>query len=80
MSDVADTTSYEVITENLQININSDDIMELCLIPGIGETKARAIIEYRKENGNIIQFSDLLEIKGIGEKMLENIIPYIYIE
>lgn len=75
----AETQAIDGNNENL-ININSDNIMELCQIPGIGEAKARAIIEYRKENGDITDINELLDISGIGEKILENISPYIYIE
>ena len=74
------TTETEITTKVNQININSDNIIELCQIPGIGEAKARAIIEYRKENGDITDINELLDISGIGVKILENISPYIYIE
>ena len=74
------TENSPIIKDEGKVNINSDDIFELCSIPGIGESKARAIIEYRRENGDITDINELLEIRGIGEKILENISEYIYIE
>ncbi|BAU75267.1 Competence protein ComEA helix-hairpin-helix region [Metapseudomonas furukawaii] len=38
---------------------------------GIGEAKARAIVQYREENGPFSSVDDLLEVKGIGVKTLE---------
>ncbi len=67
-------------TGEARVNINTDDMFELCSVPGIGEAKARSIIEYRKENGDITDLKELLEIKGIGEKLLDNISQFVYIE
>lgn len=60
-----------------KININSDNIFELCKIPGIGEAKANAIIEYRKENGDFYSIEELKRVSGIGEKNYEKIKEYI---
>ncbi len=75
----SDISEKESTTEYLRININSDDIYELCDLPDIGEAKAKAIIEYRKENGNFTSPDELLNVHGIGEKIYENIKNYIFI-
>ena len=41
------------------------------LYPGVGAAKAAAIIEYRTQHGNFKTKEDLLQVKGIGPKMLE---------
>lgn len=54
------------------ININTANKSELMELPGIGEGKANAIIEYRAKN----KFKTINEIKnvsGIGDKIYENI-------
>lgn len=59
-------------TSNL-ININKASLSELMTLTGIGETKAQAIIEYRKINGNFISKEDLMEVSGIGESTYSKI-------
>jgi competence protein ComEA len=59
------------------ININAKDKSELMKLPGIGETTAKRIIEFREKNGPFKKESDLLKVKGIGKKKLEQIKQYI---
>ena len=46
-------------------------------LPGIGETRAQAIVDYRNENGPFKRIEDLLQVKGIGEGTLDKIKDYI---
>lgn len=55
------------------ININSADVSELTELPGIGETKAQSIIEYRKEIGGFNKAEDILNVNGIGNITYEKI-------
>ena len=61
-------------------NINSADEAELTLLPGIGDTLAAAIVQYRQENGDFAAVEDIMNVSGIGEKRFENIRDYITIE
>ena len=65
---------------DLLVNVNTADIYELTLLPGIGEGRARDIIAYRNEYGKFTRPEDLLKIRGIGEATLEGILPYIIFE
>lgn len=59
------------------ISINSATAVELTSLPGIGETYAQRIIEYRETNGDFTSVDDLVKVRGIGERTLEKIKPYI---
>ncbi|MFV0435817.1 MAG: ComEA family DNA-binding protein [Desulfopila sp.] len=60
-----------------KVNINTADLAILCTLPGVGEKTAAAILDYRKENGNFASIDDLARVKGIGEKKLDKIRPYL---
>jgi competence protein ComEA len=49
-----------------KININTADIPLLITLPGIGEAKAGAIVNYRVENGPFKKISDINKVSGIG--------------
>lgn len=70
--------------ENLKINfpidLNSATYQELIQIPGIGDTLAKRILEYREKNGKFISIDELLKIKGIGQKTFEKIKSYFIIK
>ena len=59
------------------INVNSALADELVSLTGIGPVLAQRIVEFRKENGNFKDASDLLKVKGIGEGKLKKIRDYI---
>ena len=54
------------------VNINTASIEELSTLPGIGKTTAEKIVEYRKGH-KFHKTSELMNIKGIGEKKFEKI-------
>lgn len=56
-----------------KININTADETTLQTLDGIGETKAKAIIEYRNKNGNFKTIEDIKNVFGIGDSVYEKI-------
>ncbi|WP_223591284.1 helix-hairpin-helix domain-containing protein [Neobacillus bataviensis] len=56
-----------------KINLNKADENELQNLPGIGPSKAAAIIEYRNTSGPFKAVEDLKNISGIGDKTFEKL-------
>lgn len=49
------------------VNINTASVEELCLLEGIGESKAAAIIEYREKNGKFRTPEEIMQVSGISK-------------
>jgi competence protein ComEA len=62
-----------------KVNINKASVTELQTLPGIGEVKARQIIEYRDKNGFFTDPRELMDVSGIGEKTYSSLADLITI-
>ena len=60
-----------------KININRAETWLLEALPGIGPTKAKAIIEYRQKNGLFRNVDELTKVNGINAALLEQIKPLV---
>ena len=71
----AETSTGTSFNEEMlgKININKASLEEIQALSGIGESKAKAIIKYREENGNFKKTEDLMNVSGIGEALYEKI-------
>ena len=67
----------EPLTASFQVDINTADKPELNQLPGIGDTRARRIIETRQTAGPFAEPDELRNVKGIGPKTMERIRPYL---
>ncbi len=56
-----------------KINLNRAEAWLLEALPGIGETRAQAIIDYRQQNGPFRNISEIIKVKGIGTATYEKI-------
>lgn len=63
--------------EGVKININTASEEELQILPNIGPARAKAICQYIADYGEITTYNQLQEIDGIGEKTIEQLLPYI---
>jgi len=67
----------EKTSSNDKISINNATIEELQNLPGIGEAKAKAIIEYRLKEGKFKTTEDIKKVTGIGNSIFEKIKNHI---
>lgn len=56
-----------------KIDINQADLSSLVTLPGIGESKANAIIEFREKYGPFVNIAELSYVPGIGDKLFKTI-------
>lgn len=68
---VAESTSQEM--NNGKVNLNQASAEELMTLPGIGEAKAEAILQYRAEHGNFDSIEEIKNISGIKDGVFEKI-------
>ena len=62
------------------VNINTADVIQLSLLPRVGAKVAQRIADYRKEHGNFKKTSDLMQVKGFGEKSFERLAAYVTVD
>ena len=62
-----------------RIDINTADATQLVPIPGIGETRAAAILAYREKNGPFAKVEDIMQVSGIKSALFEKMKDYITI-
>jgi competence protein ComEA len=70
---IADGENSTENTQSLLTNINLATKIELQNLPGIGAAYAERIIEYRTSHGNFQTVEEIMNVKGIGEKVFEKI-------
>ena len=63
-----------------KINLNRADVWLLEALPGIGQSKAQAIVDYRNKYGHFLRIDDLLKVSGISKSIMDNIRSFITVE
>jgi competence ComEA-like helix-hairpin-helix protein len=66
--------------EEGKLNLNAATVEELTKIPGLNKSLAQKIVELRQKNGEFIDMEELLDIKGIDNRLLRQLKQHLYIE
>lgn len=74
---VTEMTEQSEGTKQSLVNINTADAAQLCTLPGIGETRAEGILQYRREHGPFSRIEDIMQVSGIKESSFQKIKDYI---
>jgi competence protein ComEA len=78
-----DTTEMKATTSEKSsgpISLNKASVEELSEMKGVGDAKAKAIIDYREEKGGFKNLEELTQVKGIGPSILESNRPLLSLE
>ena len=75
-TDVPDETAPSI---TFPININTAEKEAFLALPGIGEVLADRILAYRDSHGSFASVEGLMNVEGIGEKRMEEILDFITI-
>lgn len=75
--DTAITNLDGILNQSGKVSLNSATLEELMTLPGIGEGRAKLIIEYRQQNKGFKDIEEIMNIKGVGEKSFEKLKAYL---
>lgn len=70
-------SASRIFIPDAPLELNSAGLDDLMGLPGIGETRARAILDYRAQHGPFQTPEELMEVPGIGPATFEGLEPYI---
>ncbi|SHI76360.1 competence protein ComEA [Malonomonas rubra DSM 5091] len=68
--------SFQAVAAD-KLDVNSATVEQLVEIKGVGDVIARRIVDYRQQHNGFTSLAELSEVKGIGDKKLEQMTPYL---
>jgi competence protein ComEA len=73
----AHAASGKKIPPSAPLDLNTATAAQLAQVPGIGASSAKAIVQFRQKSGPFERVEDLLSIRGISARKLQQIRPYV---
>ena len=62
-----------------RIDLNTASRHALMALPGIGPSRAKKILEMRKRTGGFENLAQLAEIRGISQRLLDQLQPFVVV-
>lgn len=62
------------------VNLNTADAAQLALLPHVGAKAAQRVVDYRREHGPFKKTTDLMQVRGFGEKSFQRLTPYVTVD
>ena len=62
------------------VNINTADATQIAMLPRVGLKAAQRVVDYRNQHGAFKKTTDLMQVKGFGEKTFERLNAYLTVE
>ena len=77
---VAATSTQSAPAASGVVNINTADASQISMLPRIGAKVAQRVVDYRKEHGPFKTTTDLMQVKGIGQKSYDRLSAYLTVD
>lgn len=62
------------------VNLNTADVGQLVMLPRVGVKAAQRIVDYRREHGPFKKTSDLMQVRGFGDKSYQHLASFLTVE
>lgn len=72
-------TSAPPVVESIRLDLNRAQVAELQALPGIGATRAEAIVLHRVRNGSFERVEQLDQVDGIGAITIAALRPFLFV-
>ncbi len=69
----------KLLVFSIPLDLNRASVEDLCLVPGIGESLARDIVNYRRSKSGFRSVEELKNVKGVGENNLKTVKTYFIV-
>lgn len=80
VENIAINSAGTTANEDGKVNLNTADEAAFMTLPGIGPSKAQAILSYRDEHGPFQTIEELKSVTGIGDKTFERLADMIFVQ
>ena len=75
----ASSAAVEPLRESFRVDLNTAGVDAMTTLPGLGEKKARAILEYRLTHGSFRSLGEVAQVPGVTQDMIDGWQGLVYL-